>query len=100
MTDEEKRNPRAELERLQVVIKHWDTLKTDDERWLFLIHDPYCGFVLVLRSDTTDVEFDDTSQELLNDVEDFSTVASFDNCIGTSKGVQSLLDAINIPYID
>ncbi len=65
--------------------KKWKTL-TDEERWYFLRDAPSLGLIVQLDNDNTFVIHPDIEDEYL----------SFDEFVGWSEGVQTLLSVIDI----
>ena len=71
-------------------LEQFKKLKTDKERWKFLLRFPEAGLIVRLDNDLTFVE--------TLDAEDEKDTAEFDEYIGWSDGVQELLSAVGIKY--
>lgn len=71
---------------METYLEKFKALKTDKERWAFLISNPDCGLIVNLDNDDTFVTSENEDEYFVN----------FDDYLGWSGGVFDLLGVIGI----
>jgi len=79
---------------VKIVTKEWNRLKTDKDRWIFVMWNKK-WFRLKLDNDKTYVYFS-SFVSANHDIDDLPELNNFDKWIGKSHGIFILLEILNI----